>query len=119
MLRLTRRLAFGHTTNAPARSPLAFPVSGWIASATKLKERPDEVKRAIKASIKAIRYIRQNRSGTLPIMAQWLKIDQEMAARTYDATVKTFSDDLALPEAGLRNLIDDASEWQSRTAKFL
>ena len=41
-------------------------------------------------------------------MAQWLRIDQEMTARTYDATVKTFSEDSALPEAGLQNLIDDA-----------
>jgi hypothetical protein len=41
-------------------------------------------------------------------MAQWLKIDKEMATRTYDSSVKTFSEDLALPEDGLRLLIDDA-----------
>jgi hypothetical protein len=41
-------------------------------------------------------------------MAQWLKIDKEMAARTYDSSVKTFSENLALPEDGLRLLIDDA-----------
>jgi ABC-type nitrate/sulfonate/bicarbonate transport system substrate-binding protein len=86
----------------------SYPVSGLIASTTKLKERPDEVNRVIKASIKATRYIRQNRDGTLPVMVQWLKIDKEMATRTYDAMVKTFSEELALPEAGLRLLIDDA-----------
>ena len=99
---------FGFVVLTRAHELFSFPVSGLIASATKLKERPDEVKRVIKASIKATRYIRQNRGGTLPIMAQWLKIDKEMAARTYDSTVKTFSEDLALPEAGLRHLIDDA-----------
>ena len=61
-----------------------------------------------KAGIKANRYIRQNREGTLPIMAQWLKIDKEMATRTYDSSVKTFSENLALPEDGLRLLINDA-----------
>ena len=91
-----------------AHELFSFPVSGLIASGTKLKQRPDEVKRVIKASIKANRFIRQNRDATLPIMVQWLKIDKEMATRTYDATVKTFSEDLALPEAGLRLLIDDA-----------
>ena len=90
-----------------------FPVSGLIASEKKLKERPDEIGRVIRAGIKANRYIRQNRDGTLPIMAQWLKIDKEMAARTYDSSVKTFSENLALPEDGLRLLIDDAK----RTAK--
>jgi len=85
-----------------------FPVSGLIASAKKIKERPDDIRRAIKASIKANRYIRQNRDGTLPVMAEWLKIDNEMAAATYDSSVKTFSEDLNLPDGGLRLLIDEA-----------
>lgn len=91
-----------------AHELFSFPVSGLIASERKLKERPHEIGRVIKAGIKANRYIRQNRDGTLPIMAQWLKIDTEMAARTYDSSVKTFSENLALPEDGLRLLIDDA-----------
>lgn len=91
-----------------AHELFSFPVSGLIASERKLKERPHEIGRVIKAGIKANRYIRQNRDGTLPIMAQWLKIDTEMAARTYDSSAKTFSENLALPEDGLRLLIDDA-----------
>jgi ABC-type nitrate/sulfonate/bicarbonate transport system substrate-binding protein len=85
-----------------------FPVSGLIASAKKIKERADEIKRVIKATIKANRYIRQNRDGTLPIMIEWLKIDREMAAATYESSVKSFSDDLGLPEDGLRLLISEA-----------
>lgn len=85
-----------------------FPVSGLVASAKKIKERPDEVKRVIKATIKANRYIRQNRDGSLPIMIEWLKIDKELAAATYDSSVKSFSDDLGLPEDGLRLLISEA-----------
>ena len=96
-----------------AHELFSFPVSGLIASEKKLKERPHEIGRVIKAGIKANRYIRQNRDGTLPIMAQWLKIDKEMATRTYDSSVKTFSENLALPEDGLRLLIEDAK----RTAK--
>src|SRR5918996_3585841 len=85
-----------------------FPVSGLIANTKKIKERPDEIKRVIKATIKANRYIRQNRDGTLPIMIEWLKIDKEMAAATYESSVKSFSDDLGLPEDGLRLLISEA-----------
>jgi NitT/TauT family transport system substrate-binding protein len=85
-----------------------FPLSGVVASASKIKEKPDEIKRVIKAGIKANRYIRENRDGTLPIMVEWLKIDSEMAAATYDSSVKTFSEDLSLPDSGLRLLIDEA-----------
>jgi ABC-type nitrate/sulfonate/bicarbonate transport system substrate-binding protein len=98
----------GFVVLARAHELFTFPVSGLIVSAKKLKERPDEIKRVIKAGIKANRYIRQNRDGSLPIMAQWLKIDKEMAAATYDSTINTFSEDLDLPEGGLRLLIDDA-----------
>lgn len=103
---LGKKLGFVVLTRA--HELFSFPVSGLIASAKKLKERPDEIKRAIKAGIKANRYIRQNRDGTLPVMAEWLKIDKEMASATYDSSVKTFSDDLNLPDGGLRLLIDEA-----------
>lgn len=44
----------------------------------------------------------------MPVMAEWLKIDKEMAAATYDSSVKTYSEDLGLPDSGLRLLIDEA-----------
>ena len=91
-----------------AHELFSFPVSGLIASSKKIKERPDEVKRVIKAGIKSNRYIRQHRDGTLPVMVEWLKIDKEMAVATYDSSVKTFSEDLTLPDSGLRLLIDEA-----------
>ncbi len=74
----------------------------------KIKERPDEIRGVIKAGIKANRYIRENRDGTLPVMVEWLKIDREMATATYDSSLKSFSDDLSLPENGLRLLIEEA-----------
>ena len=42
-----------------------------------------------------------------------MKIDTEMTARTYDSSVKTFSENLALPKTGFDFGFDDAK----RTAK--
>jgi hypothetical protein len=39
-----------------------------------------------------------------------MKIDREMAVATYDGIVKTYGDDLSLPEDGLRLLIDEAKK---------
>jgi hypothetical protein len=41
-------------------------------------------------------------------MVDWMRIDKEMAAASYDSSVKTYNDDLSLPEDGLRLLIDEA-----------
>lgn len=35
-------------------------------------------------------------------------IDREMAAATYDSSVRTYREDLNLPDGGLRLLIDEA-----------
>jgi len=43
-------------------------------------------------------------------MMEWMKIDRDMAGATYDGIVKTYGDDLTLPEDGLRLLIDEAKK---------
>src|SRR5437899_6114562 len=60
----------GFVVLARAYELFSYPTSGVIASARKIKEKPDEVKRVITAGIKAARYIRQNREGTIQFMTE-------------------------------------------------
>ena len=98
----------GFVVLARANELFNFPASGLVASVKTIKEKPDQIKRVIKAGIKASRYIRQNREGTLPVMVEWLKIDKEIAAVTYDSVWKAFTEDGSLPENGLRVAIEEA-----------
>ena len=98
----------GFIVIARAQELFNFPASGLVATARKLKEKPDEVKRVIKAGIKANRYIQQNRESTIQVMVGWLKIDKEIAAITYDSVVKAYNDDGSVPESGLRLSIEEA-----------
>ena len=100
----------GFVVLARAHELFSFPVTGILASDKKIKEKPDEIKRVIKAGIKANRYIRQNRDGTIQAFMDWMKIDKEMAAATYDSVGKAFNEDGSLPEDGLRLLIDEAKK---------
>jgi ABC-type nitrate/sulfonate/bicarbonate transport system substrate-binding protein len=93
-----------------AQELFSYPSSGLIVNAKRIKERPDEIKRMIKAGIGTNRYISQNREGTLRVMMEWMRIDRDLAAATYDGVVKTYGDDLSLPEDGLRLLIDEAKK---------
>jgi ABC-type nitrate/sulfonate/bicarbonate transport system substrate-binding protein len=90
-----------------ANELFSFPVTGVVSSVKKIKEKPEEVKRVIKAGIKANQYIRQNRDGTIQTFMEWLKLDKEMATATYDSVGKAFNDDGSLPEDGLRLLIEE------------
>jgi NitT/TauT family transport system substrate-binding protein len=95
---------------ANAYELFTYPDVGLIASAKKIKEKPDEVKRAIKAGIKANRYIRANREGTVQVLTEWLKTDREIAAATYDFLSKAINDDGNLREKGFRLLIEDVKK---------
>jgi len=98
----------GFVVLARANELFNFPASGLVVSVRAIKEKPDQIKRVIKAGIKASRYIRQNREGTLPVMTEWLKINKEIAAVTYDSVWKAFTEDGTLPENGLRVAIEEA-----------
>jgi ABC-type nitrate/sulfonate/bicarbonate transport system substrate-binding protein len=103
---LGKRLGF--VVLARAQELFNFPASGLVASVRKIKEAPDEIKRVIKAGIKANRYIHQNRDGTIQVMMEWLKINKEIATATYDSVANAFNEDGSLPEKGLRLAIDEA-----------
>jgi ABC-type nitrate/sulfonate/bicarbonate transport system substrate-binding protein len=98
----------GFVVLARAYELFSYPNGGLTASIMKIRERPDEIKHVIKAGIKAARYINQNREGTIQVMMEWLKIDKEMAAATYESNSKAFSADGSIPEEGLRLVIEEA-----------
>jgi NitT/TauT family transport system substrate-binding protein len=97
----------GFVVLARAYELFSYPTSGVVASVKKIKEKPDEVKRVIKAGIKGTRNIRQNRDGTIQFMTEWSKIDREMATATYESVLKLFNDDGSVPEKGLLLVIDE------------
>ncbi len=101
----------GFNVLARAYELFKLPFTGLGASTKKLKEKPDEVKRMVKALLRANRFVRQNRDGTIQTMMDWSKVDRESAAATYDSTWKIFSEDGSIPEAGLKLVIDQG--WQA------
>jgi NitT/TauT family transport system substrate-binding protein len=87
-----------------------LPFTGLGVNTKKLKEKPDEVKRMIKASLRANRFVRQNREGTIQTLMDWVHVDRESAAATYDSTWRIFSEDGNIAESGLRLVIDQGRQ---------
>ena len=100
----------GYVVLARAYDLFSYPNTGLVASVKKIKENPDQLKRVIKAGIKANRYLHQNREGTIQAMMRWMKIDQDTATATYDGCAKSFNEDGSVPETGLRLAIDEAKK---------
>jgi ABC-type nitrate/sulfonate/bicarbonate transport system substrate-binding protein len=88
----------------------SYPNSGLVTTTKKIKERPNEIRKVIKAGIRASSYIRANREGTIQFLMRQQKIDREMAAATYDSIAKAFNEDGSVPEDGLRLVIEEAKK---------
>ena len=100
----------GFTFLARADELLTYPEDGLIATVKKIKEKPDEIKRVIRAGIKANRYIRAQREGTIQFLMEWQKVSRETATANYDGASRVFNDDGSLPESGLRLIVDEAKK---------
>lgn len=95
---------------ARSQEVVSYPVAGLIATEKKIKENPNEIKLAIKAGIKANRYVRAEREGTIQFLTEWQKVDKEIAAATYDSVRSVYSEDGTPPEDGLRLAIEEAKK---------
>lgn len=100
----------GFNILARANDIFVFPETGLVTSVKKIQEKPDEIKRVIRAGIKANRYIKSNRDGTIQFLIEWLKLNRETAMATYDSVVKVYDDDVNLCEKGLRLVIDETKK---------
>ena len=98
----------GFNIIARAYELFRFPFVGLGTHTRKIKERPDEVKRTIKALIKANRFIRQNREGTIETLVDWGRTTPALAATAYDSAFKVYNLDGSIPEDGLLTVIDQA-----------
>ena len=53
-----------------------------------LQSEPAQVERFVRASYKGFLYIKENRAGTIPIVARYLQISEAQAAKAYDQVVR-------------------------------
>ncbi len=101
---------FGFRVLARAYELFNFPFVGLGANLKKITDRPDEIKRVIKALIKANRYIRGNRDGSIQTLMEWGRTSKENAALSYDSVVRVFNADGSIPEDGLQSVIEAAAK---------
>jgi ABC-type nitrate/sulfonate/bicarbonate transport system substrate-binding protein len=100
----------GYTVLARTHDVLSFPQSGLTIHAKRLKDKPDEIKRMIKAGIKANGYIRNNRDGSIKFLIGWQRAEAEIAAATYDSIWRVYNADGAIPMEGLGLVVQDSKE---------
>lgn len=87
-----------------------FPFVGLGTNVKRLREKPEEVKRVLKALIRANRFIRENREGSIQVLAEWARTTREAAALSYDGISRVFNLDGSIPEDGFRLVVEQSKK---------
>ena len=98
----------GYKILARAYELFSFPYLGLGTHLKKIRERPEEIRRAIKAAVRANRFIRDNREEAVRVLVDWSKVERDYAYASYDALRNLFNADGSVPEDGLKLVIDQA-----------
>lgn len=79
-----------------------FASNGYVTTDQRIRERPEEVKKVLRALYRGLRYAKENRSGTIDVIQREWKIDEQVASQSYDAIVKALNDDGIIGEKQLK-----------------
>ena len=71
-----------------------------------IKQKPDQVKRVVRAVVKAMLFIRKNREESIRIMMSWLSLNRDVAEKSYDMALDSFSEDGSPSRKGLMTSIE-------------
>jgi NitT/TauT family transport system substrate-binding protein len=76
-----------------------------VVTDKKLKQSPEQVKRTIKASVEALRFLREHQEESIAIAAKWLKLDVATTRAAFDNYLPCYSPDGSLSDQALKDLI--------------
>jgi NitT/TauT family transport system substrate-binding protein len=80
----------------------AMPIGGLAASTAKLESQPNQVTRMVRATLKSLQYVHENRAGTIEVIQREFDLSPEDAAASYDRVVSSVSPDGRFVAEGIR-----------------
>ena len=75
--------------------------SGFTTTMAKLKGNPQQIKKVLRAGLKGLRYVQDNRPGTIDVIQSWYRVEREVAGATYDLARKSYSTNGEISEKGV------------------
>jgi NitT/TauT family transport system substrate-binding protein len=105
-----RAEASGFKTLLRVRDLFPFPVNGIGVTEQKLKTNRDEVKKIVRALLRANRYIINNPKGAIKILSAWGRTKPEVAEDAYNDNAKNYSRNLLVSRPTLENVIE-STRW--------
>ena len=88
-----------------SRDQVPLTQNAIVVTDKKLKQSSDQVKRTIKGSIEALKFIREHQEESIAIASKWLRMDLATARAAFENYLPCYSADGSLTDQALRDLI--------------
>jgi sulfonate transport system substrate-binding protein len=102
----------GFTKIAATRDYVDVPGTALVAHADKIKKQPEMIKRFLRATLRAMSYIRENRADTMQMIGREFAMAPDIAALAYDKLVELLSVNGKIRVDGYQLLLDFARAAQ-------
>ena len=97
---------------AATRDYVDVPGTAFVTHADKIKKQPNMIKRFMRAGLRAMNYIRDNRADTTQMIMREFGMDQDIAALAYKVLLELLSPDGRNRAEGYQLLVDFARAGQ-------
>lgn len=97
---------------AATRDYVDVPGTAFVTHADKIKKQPNMIKRFMRAGLRAMNYIRDNRADTTQMIMREFGMDQEIAGLAYKVLLELLSPDGRNRAEGYQLLVDFARAGQ-------
>ena len=87
---------------------LELPLSGVATRDETIQKNPKQVFGIVRAVFRAMAFAAANREETVQILINWLKLDREVAERSYELGKRSWSDGGVVSDAAVQTLVDQS-----------
>jgi NitT/TauT family transport system substrate-binding protein len=89
---------------------LEMPPASWATSEKKIQSQPEEIKRVLRATIRAVDYIHAHPDEAAAFIQEKFKLSPEQARASLELDLRRFARRAELPETGLQNWLNALAE---------
>jgi NitT/TauT family transport system substrate-binding protein len=80
---------------------IELPLSGIAVTDNKLQTQREQVKKVVRGSLRGSQFMKQNRAETIQMLSDYLRITPSQAAKAYDTSINSFTDDGMISDKGV------------------
>lgn len=87
---------------------LELPLSGLATRDETIQKNPKQVLGMVRAIFRAMAFASANREETTQLLVNWLRLDREVAARSYELGKRSWSDGGVVSDAAVQTVVDQS-----------